>query len=114
LGSAVALFTLYPGFDPKVIRQVAASGVLGIVLAAYGAGTACTRPGRYDVSAAVRAVTRAGVRVAVVSQHYGRVREAYGSTVDLVRAGAQLMPETTPEAALAALMCRCKGGGIGV
>jgi hypothetical protein len=50
-------------------------------------------------------VTRAGVRVAVVSQHYGNVREAYGSTADLVRAGAQLMPETTPEAALAALMC---------
>jgi L-asparaginase/Glu-tRNA(Gln) amidotransferase subunit D len=43
--------------------------------------------------------------VVVVSQHYGRVHEAYGSTADLVRAGAQLMPETTPEGALAALMC---------
>jgi L-asparaginase/Glu-tRNA(Gln) amidotransferase subunit D len=106
---AVALFTLYPGFDPRMIRRAVAGGVRGIVLAAYGSGTACTAPGRYDVSAAVRSVTRAGARVAVVSQHDGRVREVYGSTADLVRAGAQLMPETTPEAALAALMCGSSG-----
>ncbi len=103
--SAVALFMVYPGFDPQVIRQAAARGLRGLVLAAYGSGTACTRPGRYDVCAAVRAATRSGVRVVVVSQHAGRVREAYGSTADLVRSGARLMPETTPEAALAALMC---------
>ncbi len=112
LDPAVALFTLYPGFDPEMIRQAGANGVRGIVLAAYGSGTVCAVPGKYDVVAAVRAVTRMGVRVAVVSQHYGRVREAYGSTADLVRAGAELMPDTTPEAALAALMCPGKRKGV--
>jgi len=101
-----ALFWLYPGFDPRTIGEAVRRGARGIVLAAYGSGTACTKPGRFDVSAAVRAAVRAGARVAVVSQHYGRVRTAYGSTADLVRAGAALMPEMTPEAALAALRCR--------
>ncbi len=98
-----ALFWLYPGFDPHAIGQAVRRGARGIVLAAYGSGTACIKPGRWNVAAAVRAAVRAGVRVVVVSQHYGRVRDTYGSTADLVRAGGELMPETTPEAALAAL-----------
>lgn len=98
------LFWLYPGFEPALIRRAVAQGVRGIVLAAYGSGTACMAPGGYDVRPAVRAGVRAGVRVAVVSQHAGRVRPAYGSTAELVRAGAELLPETTPEAALAMLM----------
>jgi L-asparaginase/Glu-tRNA(Gln) amidotransferase subunit D len=100
-----ALFWLHPGFDPRMIKRAVDDGVRGIVLAAYGSGTACMAPGRFDIRVAVHAAVRAGACVAVVSQHAGRVREAYGSTVDLVRAGARLMPETTPEAALAALMC---------
>lgn len=107
-----ALFWLYPGFDPRAIGEAVRRGARGIVLAAYGSGTACTTPGRFNVAAAVRAAVRAGTRVALVSQHYGRLREAYGSTADLARAGAELMPETTPEAALAALMDR-HGAGTG-
>lgn len=108
-----ALFWLYPGFDPRAIRQAVHDGMRGMVLAAYGSGTVCTAPGRYDVIPAVRAAVRAGARVAVVSQHGGRVRTTYGSTADLLDAGAQLMPEATPEAALAALMCRLDSAGRG-
>jgi L-asparaginase/Glu-tRNA(Gln) amidotransferase subunit D len=107
----VALFTVHPGFRPELISGAINGGARGIVLAGYGSGTACVSPGPFDLRAAVRAAVKAGVPVWLVSQHRGRVAMDYGSTEALVKAGACLKPDLTPEAAVTALMC--SGSGVG-
>jgi L-asparaginase/Glu-tRNA(Gln) amidotransferase subunit D len=101
----VGLFVLHPGFRPEVISQAVRGGVRGLVLAGYGSGTACVEPGPYDLRDAVRHAAASGVRVWLVSQHRARAAMDYGSTAALVKAGAELKPGFTPEAAVTALMC---------
>lgn len=107
----VVLFRLYPGFRPVWLREAARRGARVIVLEGYGEGTACTAPGRWDLSATVHEVVRQSVRVVLISQHGALPALVYGSTRRLIRAGAILGRHRTAEAELAFWMCRLDDRG---
>ena len=101
---SVALLQLYPGFDPKMISEAVERGAKGVVLSAYGVGTACTE-GPHSILAAVEAVVKRCIPVLIVSQHYGSVSsETYDTSTDLADAGCVGLGRMTPEVAVVTLM----------
>jgi L-asparaginase len=102
LDAPVALLRVYPGMPAGVLRA-AMSGVRGLVLEAYGAGT--IPDGNAEWLAVLAEVTR-DVVVVVVSQCVdGRVDlGAYATSAPLVAAGAVGGLDMTTEAAYAKLV----------
>lgn len=96
---------LYPGMTARLLRQILAEPVEGVVLETYGAGTFPSSDA--DLLDAVReAVARGVVVVNTSSVHAGRVRPSlYGTGAALTRAGVVSAGDMTPEATLAKLYC---------
>lgn len=99
----VVAVRLFPGITARMLRQLMAPPVEGVVLEAYGAGTFPTQDP--DLLAAVREAVDRGVVVVTTSQvHAGRVAPSrYGTGAALADAGAASAHDLTPEAALTKL-----------
>lgn len=98
----VGVLRTWPGMDPALIDAFVTAGLRGIVLAAYGVGTAPTH--RRPIAPAVRRATDAGVDVLVVTQSTGTVDlEMYQNSLPLAEAGAIAGGRMRIEAAVAKL-----------
>lgn len=102
--SGVAVLPIWPGISPSLVDHlVAAEDLHGLVLAAYGVGTAPTtnRPLAPSIGRAVDA----GVDVLVVTQSSGVVNlSMYRNSIPLAEAGAIAGGKMRVEAAVAKLM----------
>ncbi len=96
---------VYPGITPRLLAQVMAAPVQGVVLETYGAGTF---PSANEALVAVvaEAIERGVVVVNTSSVRSGRVRPGlYGTGAALARVGVVSGQDMTPEAALTKLYC---------
>lgn len=99
----VAVLRTWPGIDPAIIDAVVASGVRGLVLAAYGVGTAPTS--QRPIGPAVERAVKGGVDVLIVSQSTGTVTLGmYQNSLPLQSAGAIGGGKMRIEAAVPKLM----------
>jgi len=104
LDAPVGLLRLYPGMPASLLAAAMAAPIRGLVLEAYGAGTA--PDGDAEFLATLAEGARRGVVVTVVSQCVdGRVDlGAYATSAPLVAAGAVGGLDMTTEAAYAKLV----------
>ncbi len=100
----VSLFQLHPGFSPNVIEEAVKRGTKGIILSAYGVGTACIE-GEFSLLNTIKNTCKRDIPVFIVSQHYGSVRtRAYSSSVKMEGVGATPLGRMTAEWSLVKLM----------
>lgn len=101
----VIALRIYPGITPRLLAQVMAAPVQGVVFETYGAGTFPSA--NEDLIAVVAdAIQRGVVVVNTSSVLAGRVRPGlYGTGAALARVGVVSGEDMTPEAALTKLYC---------
>ncbi len=108
----VAALRLFPGIGARMLEQLLAPPMQGLVLETYGVGNAPSRDPA--VLAAISAATAAPREVVVVncSQcHGGSVRQTlYSTGAALARCGVISGADMTPEAALTKLYCLLAAG----
>lgn len=100
----VAVVHVYPGLDPRFVERMIDGDVRGMVLAAFGVGTAPTVGPAALAPVVERAVAR-GITVFVVTQHGGIVDlSMYRNSRSLLEAGAIGGAKIRIEAAVPKLM----------
>jgi len=106
----VVAIRLYPGITARVLRQVLAPPVEGVILETYGSGTFPSAD--TAMLAALREAVDRGVVVVNCSQvHAGTVRDhLYGTGAALAQVGVVSGLDMTPEAALTKLWCLLAAG----
>ncbi|MBK7824633.1 type I asparaginase [Nannocystis sp.] len=106
----VASLRLFPGITARLLEQVLAPPMQGLVLETYGVGNAPSRDPA--LLAAVAAATEREVVVVNCSQcHGGSVRQTlYSTGAALARCGVISGGDMTPEAALTKLYCLLAAG----
>jgi L-asparaginase len=106
----VASLRLFPGVAARLLEQVLAAPMQGVVLETYGVGNAPSRDPA--LLAAISAATEREVVVVNCSQcHGGSVRQTlYSTGAALARCGVISGRDMTPEAALTKLYCLLAAG----
>ena len=106
----VASLRLFPGVAARLLEQVLAAPMQGVVLETYGVGNAPSRDPA--LLAAISAATEREVVVVNCSQcHGGSVRQTlYSTGAALARCGVIPGHDMTPEAALTKLYCLLAAG----
>jgi len=103
LESDIAIISLYPGFNHKIIAHAAEAGAKGIILRTFGVGNAPKKP---DLLRALKECIDAGIPVINISQSlFGRVnQQKYASGRNLANIGVISGKDLTLEAGVTKLM----------
>jgi L-asparaginase len=103
LETDIAVISIYPGFNPKIITHIAEAGVKGIILRTFGVGNAPKNP---ELLRALKAYIDAGMPVINISQSLiSRInQQKYASGRSLANIGVISGKDLTLEAGVAKLM----------
>lgn len=101
----IAFFEVFPGFDPRYIKNAADYGAKGVILKLFHSGTACTRHGMYSLVPIIEECTKKGILIfgTPISKSKNE-KDAYSTTKQLLKAGLEPLSKMTLEAAIVKLM----------
>ncbi|MFC1786669.1 asparaginase domain-containing protein [Halobacteriota archaeon] len=113
LETNISYFSIFPGFDPKLIHCSVVEGKKAILLRLYHSGTACTRKGKFSIIENVKDATSTGIFVFALSLISNtKDNTPYPSVKKFLEMGVILLKDMSPESAIVKLMWvlgNCKG-----
>jgi L-asparaginase len=99
--SNVEVLKIYPGFNPQVeLYKIKQANSKGVILEIYVSGTACVKPGKYSLIPFLEELRDRKIPIFLVSAEKGTIKtDIYGSSGELIKAGACPLGDMITEAA---------------
>jgi L-asparaginase len=101
----IHIISLYPGFNPRILRQLPGLGYQGVIIEAYGMGN-LPNEGPFSLEQAIREIVEKGLVVSVTSRCLrGSVQVEYDTARTFQDIGVIYLRDITKEAAYAKMSC---------